>query len=117
MKTLIIFSVILAIFAAFFIFNVEKSVSVKGGGNAIPAGVDIAEFISNQVEKIKAGDIISNLTSNDRKDKISDIIQSKIIGGIKSKIGEIKNKISKEGVDLIKKPIENKVNEMFCPKK
>ena len=107
MKTLIILAIILAIFSAYFVFNTEKSISVKGGGNAVPAGVDIAKFILNQALN----------QSETIKPKINEILQSKLTGEIKSKIGEIKDKILDEAIYLIKKPIESKINETFCPQK
>lgn len=107
MKTLVILAIILGIFAAYFVFNAEKSISVKGGGNAVPIGVDIAKFIFNEALN-QSGTI---------KPKINDILQSGLTGEIKSKIGEIKDKILNEAVDLIKKPIENKISETFCPEK
>lgn len=107
MKTLVISAVILAVFAVYFIFNTEKSISVKGGGNAVPTGIDIAKSILNQVLN----------QSETIKPKINDILQSGLTGEIKSKIGEIKDKVLYEAFDLIKKPIESKVSELFCPQK
>lgn len=107
MKTLVILAIILAIFAAYFVFNTERSSSVKGRDNAVPAGIDVAKFILghalNQSEVIKP--------------KINNVLQSGLTGGIKSKIGEIKDKILDEAVNLIKIPIENKVSKTFCSQK
>ncbi|MBI2446827.1 MAG: hypothetical protein HYV51_03380 [Parcubacteria group bacterium] len=117
MKTLIILAIILAILAAYFVFNTEKSLSLKDRGNAIPAGIDIGKSILNQVlnqakkitpEKINS---ISGTNGNGA------VMQSKLAEEIKSKIGEIKDKILDEAVNLIKTPIENKANELFCPQK
>lgn len=107
MKTLVILAIILGILAMYFVFNTEKSISLKGGGNAIPAGVDIAKFILSQALN----------QSETIKPKINDILQSGLTGEIKSKIGEIKDTILDEAVGLIKRPIENKINEAFCPQK
>ncbi len=104
---LIILAIILAIFASYFVFNTEKSISVKSGGNAVPAGVDIAKSILNHV--LNQSEVI--------KPKINDILQSGLTGEIISKIGEIKDKVLYEAFDLLKKPIESKVNELFCPQK
>ena len=104
MKTLVILAVILAVFAAYFVFNTEKSISVKGGG-AMPAGVDIAKFILNQALN----------QSETIKPKINDLLQSGLTEEIKLKAGEIKNKILDKAVNLIKMPIENKVQELICP--
>ena len=95
MKALVILAIILAIFAVYFVFDTEKSISVKGGGNAVPAGIDIAKSILNQVLD----------QSEPIKSKISNISQSELIGEIKSKIGEIKDKVLGE------------VSELFCPQK
>lgn len=107
MKKLLFLAIVLAVFAAYFIFNTEKSISIKGRGNAVPAGIDIAKSILNQAldqfEPIKS--------------KINDIAQSKVTGEIKSKIGEIKDNILDKAVVLIKTPVENKVSELFCPQK
>lgn len=116
MKTLIILAIILAIFAAYFVFNTEKSLSLKDRGNAIPAGIDIGKSILNQVlnqaKKInpEAIDSINGVSSGA-------VTQPKLVEEIKSKIGEIKDKILDEAVNLIKTPIENKANELFCPQK
>ena len=100
MKTLIILAVILAVFTAYFVFNTEKSISVKSGGNAIPAGVDIAKFVLNQALNL------SDLTqSGIIKPKIIDLIQSGVTEEIKLKAGEIKDKVLGE------------VSELFCTQK
>ena len=107
MKALVILAIILAIFAVYFVFDTEKSISVKGGGNAVPAGIDIAKSILNQVLD----------QSEPIKSKISNISQSELIGEIKSKIGEIKDKVLDKAVVLIKTPVENKARELLCPQK
>lgn len=121
MKKFIIISIILGVFTAYFIFNTEKSISIKGGGNAIPAGIDLAKFILNKAKTIIEPDkIIGNITSNINKTYDNNPIkesQSNITEEIKSRAGEIKNKILNEGINLIKQPIENKINEVFCPQK
>lgn len=115
MKTLVILAIILAIIAAYFVFNTEKSISIEGGGNAIPAGIDIAKFIFNKVLD-QTGKI--NEKPNDNGNYInSGVLQSKLAEEIKSKIGETKNNILDEAINLIKNPIENKINALFCPAK
>lgn len=110
MKTLVILAIILGVFAAYFVFNTEKSISIKGGGNAIPAGVDIAKFILNKTLDL------SDLTKSETiKPKINDMLRSELAGEIKSKAGEIKDKILDEAVGLVKNPIKNKISETFCP--
>lgn len=105
MKMLLILSIILAVLAAYFVFNAEKSISLKNAGNAVPAGIDIAKFILNKALN-QSGTI---------KSGINDVLQSKLIEEIKTKAGEIKSKVLNGAVNLIKKPIENKIVETFCP--
>ncbi|KKQ92962.1 MAG: hypothetical protein UT16_C0001G0028 [Candidatus Azambacteria bacterium GW2011_GWA2_39_10] len=116
MKTLVILAIILAILAAYFVFNTEKSLSLKDRGNAIPAGIDVGKAILNQVlnqtKKVNPEAINSINEANG-----SSVMQSKLAEEIKSKIGEIKDKILDEAVNLIKTPIENKASELFCPQK
>ena len=71
----------------------------------MPAGVDIAKFILNQALN----------QSETIKPKINDLLQSGLTEEIKLKAGEIKNKILDKAVNLIKMPIENKVQELICP--
>jgi len=116
MKTLIILAIILAIFATYFVFNTEKSLSLKGGGNAIPAGIDIGKSILNQILN-QAKKINPEAVNSINESGGSGVMQSKLAEEIKSKIGEIKDKILSEAVSLIKTPIENKASELFCPQK
>lgn len=115
MKTLVILAIILAIIAAYFVFNTEKSISIGGGGNAVPAGVDIAKFLFNKALD-QAGKINEKTNSNVNYIN-SGALQSKLAEEIKSKIGETKDKILNKAVGLIKMPVENKVSELFCPQK
>lgn len=117
MKTLVILAIILAIFSTYFVFNAEKSISIKSRGDVVPAGVDIAKFIFDEALNL-SGLTPSDLTQSETiKPRINEILQSKLTGEIKSKIGEIKNTILDEAIGLIKKPIENKISETFCPQK
>ncbi len=115
---LVILAIILAIFATYFVFNTEKSISLTGGGgNAIPAGIDIAKLILsqalNQVKKINPTQVVNSVSGVSG----SGATQFKLAEEIKSKIGEVKDKILDKAVDLIKTPVENKVSELFCPLK
>lgn len=94
MKTLIILAIVLAIFSAYFVFNTEKSLSIRNANGVVPAGIDIAKSILNQA---------------------NGILQSGLIGEIKSKIGDIKDKFLGEAIDLIKIPIKNSVQGLLCP--
>ena len=90
MKTLIILAIILGILAAYFVFNIEKSISVKGTDNAMSAGTDIAKIFLNQIKTMMPKVVDKTLQSN-------------IVEQIKSKAGEITNDISDKLIDLIKK--------------
>lgn len=117
MKTLIMLAIILGIFAVYFIFNTEKSVLLKGGGNAMPAGTDVAKFILNKAKTINPGKIIGEFLSGNEINinKSGEMLKSGITEEIKSKAGEIKDKILSEGIDLVKQPIKDKTAELFCP--
>ncbi len=118
MKTLVILVIILTVLTIYFVFNTEKSISVKSGGNAIPAGTDVTKFILDKAKTIEPGKIIANIINGSNlKNKTIDLLQSDITEKMKSTIGEIKNKILNKTVDLIKKPIESKISETFCPQK
>ncbi|OGD25726.1 hypothetical protein A2819_02400 [Candidatus Azambacteria bacterium RIFCSPHIGHO2_01_FULL_40_24] len=116
MKTLIILAIILAILAIYFVFNTEKSLSLQDRGNAIPAGIDIGKSILNQVLN-QAKKINPKIVNSDNGVDGSGVMQSKLTEEIKSKIGDIKDRILDETVNLIKTPIENKTSELFCPQK
>lgn len=116
MKKFIIISIILGVFTVYFIFNTEKSISIKGGENAIPAGIDLVKLILDKAKTIiEPKKIISNIISYDNNPVKES--QSSITEEIKSKAEEIKNKILNEGINLIKQPLENKISEVFCPQK
>lgn len=105
MKTLVTLAIILAIFSVYFIFNTEKSISVKG--NALPTGTDIAALILKKVKNIDPKIKLDGIS----KSKIADIIK---LDEIKLKVGDIKNKIIEESGNLIKEPIKNKINDVLC---
>lgn len=117
MKTFIIISIILGVFTVYFIFNTEKSISIKGGENAIPVGIDLARFILDKAKTIIEPDKIISINNKTYDNNQTKELQSNITEEIKSKAGEIKNKILNEGINLIKQPIENKINEVFCPQR
>lgn len=109
MKTLIILAIILGIFAAYFVFNSEKSISVKSTDDVVPVGTDIAKFILNkalnQAREINPAGIIDGVSA----------LRPGLAEKIKSKIGEVGNEISVRAFNLIKRPIENKARELICP--
>lgn len=118
MKISIITVIILGIFAAYFVFNVENSISVKGGGNAIPAGIDVARFILDYAKTISPGKIIGDIIDSGKEiniNKSGKVLKSDIVEEVKSQIIGIKEKILSEGINLIKQPIKDKAIEAFCP--
>jgi len=121
MKTLIVLVIILAILTVYFVLNIEKSFSIKGLtnesgskiGNAVPAGIDIAKFILNKIKGITP-EIADDLVDNVKNQKLGGISESNVVDKIKSTIGDVKDKILEGSVNLIKEPIKNKVNDLFC---
>lgn len=116
MKILAILSIILGVFTVYFVLNAEKSILIKGGENAIPAGIDVAKFILDKAKTVEPGKIINDIfgDSNENIDA-ENILNSDMAREIKSKIEGIKNRVLSEGIDLVKKPIQNKAGELFCP--
>lgn len=112
MKILIILGVILGVFTTYFVLNTNKSISLKGGDNVIPAGIDIAKLVLDKSKAIEADKIFNSIIGNGK-----DITRSNIIEEVKSKAGEIKNKILSEAIDLVKKPVKDRVTELFCPQR
>lgn len=114
MKTLLVIGIILAILAAYFVLNTEKSFSVKGDGDAIPAGIDVARIILNKVRNIIPNNTTENIIDNIKNQKLSNVTESNLADKIKSKIGDIKDKILDGSINLIKDPIKNKLSEVIC---
>lgn len=109
MKTLITLAIILAIFATYFMYNIEKSVFVKNADSVTPAGIDIAKTFLNKIRKINS-EVINKINNGG-------IPQPGLSEKVKSKIEEIGSKISDKTINLIKKPVEDKMVELFCPQK
>lgn len=78
----------------------------------MPAGIDIAKLVLDKSKVIEADKIFNNIIGNGK-----DITRSNIIEEVKSKAGEIKNKILSEAIDLVKRPVKDKVTELFCPQR
>lgn len=121
MKILLIITIILAILAAYFVLNTEKSFSIKGDGGVIPAGVDIPRFILNKVKNIIpiSNNTVGSIIEKIKNPKEDNILESNIVNiakEIKSKIGETKNKILEGSINLIRDPIKNKISDTFCTK-
>lgn len=118
MKTLVIIGIILTVLATYFVFNTEKSISVKNVNGVVPAGIDIAKFILNKALD-QAGRINPNITNRVSGTNIlgNNALQQTAVERARSKMGEIGNEITSRAVDLIKKPIENTANRLFCSPK
>lgn len=117
MKTLLIIGIILAILAVYFVLKTEKSISVEGGGGGvITAGVDIPKFILSKFKNIIPNNTTENIIDNIKNKKLNNITESNLTDKIKSKIGDIKDKIVDGSINLIKDPIKNKLNEVICNK-
>lgn len=105
MKTLVIIGVVLAVLTLYFVVNAERSILVKKGSEVFPAGTDIAKFILK-----KTKDLISQ---NDITNTSFPAIVETIKAGATKFIPEVFDKIT----GLVKKPIENKISDLFCPGK
>jgi len=115
MKTLIILAVILGILFLYFIVKAEKSFVIKGN-EVVPAGTDIPKLILDKIKEIKFQAINNKNTQMLGSDIISDSgqgIVNNIITDAKDLVSKTVDKVS----ELIKSPIENKINEFLCPTK
>ncbi len=115
MKTLLILAVILGILFLYFIVKAEKSLVIKGN-EVVPLGINIPKLILD-----KAKEITSQATNNKNAQILgSDLINDSgpaFINKIKTDAGNLISKTVDKINELIKSPIENKINEFLCPKK
>ena len=103
MKTLAILAVILGILFLYFIVKTEKSFVIKGN-EVVPGGIDIPKLILDKAAQVLGNDVIGGSGQgfiNKIKTNAEDLVSKTV------------DKISKS----IKSPIENKINEVICPKK
>jgi hypothetical protein len=107
MKTLVILAVILGILFLYFIVKAEKSFVIKGG-EAVPGGIDIPKLILDKVKGIKPQVLSNDVIGGSRQGFINNITT-----GAKDLISKTIDTIS----ESVKSPIENKINEFFCPTK
>ena len=115
MKTLVMFVVILGILFVYFVVKAEKSFVIKGN-EVVPSGIDIPKLILDKAKEIKSKAINNKNTQMLGSDIIGDSGQgfiSNITTGVKDLISKTVDKIS----EVIKSPIENKINEVLCPTK
>ncbi len=116
MRKLIVFAVILAVVSIYFIVNAEKFIRIESGeteeskpktNEVTPAGTDLPKLIlnkamenipafSSKIADLDAGEILP--TAESLKNKARDLTAQAAV-----KIGEI-----------IKKPIEERLNDAFC---
>mgnify|MGYP001613645599 CR=1 FL=1 len=115
MKTLLILAVVLGVLFLYFIVKAEKSLVIKGN-EVVPLGINIPKLILDKVKEIK-----SQVADNKNAETlISDIINDSgpaFVNKIKTDAGNLISKTVDKISELIKSPIENKVNELVCPKK
>ena len=115
MKTLAILVVILGILFLYFVVKAEKSFVIKGG-ESVPGGIDIPKLILDKAREIKS-QIVNNKNTQILS---SDIINNPERGFISNITNDAKDLVSKtidKVSESIKSPIENKINEFFCPTK
>jgi len=113
MKTLTILAVILGIAFLFFVAKAEKSFVIDGNG-AIPAGITgisktLLDKVNDEMKSIlwnNGG--IGNLINLEPNSTSGDIIT-----GAKNFISDAVDKVT----EIIKTPIEDKVNSILCPQK
>jgi len=115
MKTLIIFAVILGILFIYFVARSETSLIVKGGDEVKPGGIDIPKLVLDKANEMNFQVL------NDKSAQIlgSDTISSSVpllIDKIKNDAGDLVSKAINKVGETIKNPIEDKVNEILCPK-
>ena len=101
MKTLAIFAIILGVGFLYFVAKAERSIVINGN-EVIPAGiVNLPKTLLD-----KASETIGKLSSGNQG--IGDIVT-----GSKNLISKTVGKL----IEIIKTPIEDKVNSFLCPQK
>ncbi len=106
MKTLIVLFIVLGIVFLYFVAGAEKSLIIKND-EVTPNSIAIPELIANKIKEIKSkGGVIGGSLES------SGLINN-AVNSIKSFVSETVNKAE----DLIKNPIENKIQEIVCPAK
>lgn len=107
---------LLGIVFFYFIAGAEKSIMPKGD-EVTPTGIDMEKF----AEKGKLSETISGAISGLRtvNDSGSETGAgaAPIVNQVINKTKELAGKAIDKAENLIKNPIENKINEIFCPQK
>lgn len=118
MKTLIIFVVLLGIVFFYFVANTEKSVILKSD-EVTPTGVNIKKIIDGgNLSETMTSAISGFKTANDNGSETgAGTNNSTFIGQAIDKTRDLTGKVIDKAENLIKNPIENKINELFCPQK
>lgn len=113
MKTLLILAVILGILFLYFVVKAEKSWIIKGN-EVVPLGINIPKLILDKAKEIKfpiSNKSIQALNSGVSANSGQGFINN-IVTDAKSLVSKTIDAISQS----IKNPIENKINEILCPK-
>src|SRR3989344_3780112 len=108
MKTLIIFFVLLGIVFFYFVANTEKSVTLMNDEVTPVGGRKLSETISGAISGLR--------TVNDSGSETG-AGAAPIVNQVINKTKELAGKAIDKAENLIKNPIENKINEIFCPQK
>lgn len=120
MKKLIILSVISAITSLYFLVDAERHIILKEN-EVTPLGTDVAGITARELPKI-----VKKLTNNSQSlisNQIEEIQTSPLISQelkpeiISKKAGELASKAADSIKEIIKKPIEEKINQTFCSQK
>ncbi len=107
MKTLFITAAILGIGFVYFVAASPRAIIAKGG-EVLPAGVDIAKFVSDKAGELK--NIIGGASPSSALNKENlNILPA--VNNLKSGVENILGNIS----DSITHPIRNKIGNIICP--
>ncbi len=115
MKTLIIFAVILGILFIYFVARSETSLIVKGGDEVKPGGIDIPKLILGKVKEMDFQVLNDKNAQMLGEGIINDLLPS-LINKIKNDAGDLVSKAINKVSEAVRNPIEEKVNEILCPK-
>ncbi len=115
MKTLIIFAVILGILFLYFVARSETSLIVKGGDEVRPGGIDISKLVLDKVNEMNFQVLNDKNAQMLGEGIINDSLPS-LINKIKNDAGDLVSKAINKVSEAVRNPIEEKVNEILCPK-
>ena len=109
MKTLIVSFIILGILFLYFIAGAERSLIIKND-EVMPKGINIPEFLTNKVKELglTGGLVDSNLTGGN-------LGSTGFVGNAVNSVKDLTSKAVNNIGDMIKSPIQNKIQEIICP--